>query len=117
VARVPFAKYEGLGNDFIVMDLSQDRLRPGAVERLCDRHFGIGADGILLLGPPSTAGALARMTVINADGSRAEMCGNGIRCVALHLAGKQGRDQAELVIDTDAGPLECKVSGDEVEVD
>jgi diaminopimelate epimerase len=99
------------------MDLSLDELPPGAVERLCDRHFGIGADGILLVGPPTTAAALATMTVINADGSRPEMCGNGIRCVALHLAAKQGLDQADLVIDTEAGPLRCKVSGDEIEVE
>jgi diaminopimelate epimerase len=118
VARFSFEKYEGLGNDFIVVDGS-----PGgawsarAVERLCDRHFGVGADGVLLVGPPSTVGSAGTMTVLNADGSRPEMCGNGIRCVAIHLANRAGRGTGELVIDTDAGPRTCKVDGPLVEVE
>ena len=117
MARVPFKKYEGLGNDFILLELSEGRLVEAAVRRLCDRHFGIGGDGLLLVGPPRTAGAAATMTILNADGSQPEMCGNGIRCVAVHVAAKQGRDAAELVIDTDAGPLGCKVDKGEVEVE
>ena len=57
------------------------------------------------------------MTILNADGSKPEMCGNGIRCVAIHLAKKQGRDVTDLTIDTDAGPLACKVQKAEVEVE
>jgi diaminopimelate epimerase len=57
------------------------------------------------------------MTILNADGSQPEMCGNGIRCVAIHLATKLGRAAADLTIDTDAGPLACKVQKDEVEVE
>jgi diaminopimelate epimerase len=118
VARVSFEKYEGLGNDFIVIDGAMgDGWTNHVVERLCDRHFGIGADGILLVGPPATAGATGTMTVLNADGSRPEMCGNGIRCVAIHLAGRVASGPRELVIDTDAGPRRCKVDGDCVEVD
>ncbi len=128
MARVSFKKYEGLGNDFIIADLAPDPLPPGAVQWLCDRHFGIGADGVLLVGPPTSPGAAATMIVLNADGSRPEMCGNGIRCVALHLAeggSKQiptfasrraGSQELELVIDTDAGPRSCKVRGSEIEV-
>jgi len=118
VARVSFEKYEGLGNDFIVIDGAVgDRLARHVVERLCDRHFGVGADGILIVGPPSTPGAVGTMTVLNADGSRPEMCGNGIRCVAIHLAERVGGSPGELVIDTDAGPRRCKLGGDFVEVD
>jgi diaminopimelate epimerase len=117
VARISFKKYEGLGNDFLLFELPGIGLDEGAVRRLCDRHFGVGGDGVLLVGPARHAGAAATMTILNADGSRPEMCGNGIRCVALHLARKQGRDTAELTIDTDAGPRVCKVQNGEVEVE
>jgi len=117
VARVSFKKYEGLGNDFILLELPGGSLADDAVRRLCDRHFGVGADGVLLVGPPRTAGAAATMTILNADGSQPEMCGNGIRCVAIHLAAGQGRETADLTIDTDAGPLACKVQKHEVEVE
>src|SRR5439155_3935750 len=99
------------------MELGNDRLAPGVVERLCDRHFGIGADGVLIVGPATSPGAAATMTVLNADGSQPEMCGNGLRCVALHVAAQSGRDAADLVIDTDAGALRCRVAQGEVEVD
>ncbi len=106
-----FAKYEGLGNDFIVLDLAHpsdfDARRAPA---LCDRRLGIGADGVLLVLPPST-GAAARMVVVNADGTVPEMCGNGLRCVALHVATARGLLDADLVIETDAGPRRCLVSG------
>jgi diaminopimelate epimerase len=117
VARVPFKKYEGLGNDFLLLELPAESITESAVRRLCDRHFGVGADGILLVGPPRTAGSDATMIIRNADGSQPEMCGNGIRCVAVHLAKKQARETAELTIDTDAGLLACKVQKDEVEVE
>jgi diaminopimelate epimerase len=117
VVRIPFKKYEGLGNDFILLELSAGSLGADAVRRLCDRHFGIGADGVLLVGPPRTPGATATMIILNADGSQPEMCGNGIRCVAIHIAAKHGRDGAEILIDTDAGPLACKVDNAEVEVE
>jgi diaminopimelate epimerase len=117
VARVTFQKYEGLGNDFILVEVGKERLAPKVVERLCDRHFGIGADGVLLVGPPTSAGAAATMTILNADGSQPEMCGNGLRCVALHVASKIGRDAADLIVDTDAGALRCQVAKGEVEVD
>jgi diaminopimelate epimerase len=88
------------------------------VQRVCDRHFGIGADGVLLVTTAETAGARARMTVLNADGSRPEMCGNGLRCVALHLTRRAGDERAEYTIDTDAGPRLCNIdrAGDEGQV-
>ena len=91
---LPFTKVEGLGNDFLVVDLRPGRPAarqpsgpspedPAVVRALCDRHFGVGGDGVLAI-LPSTDGD-ARMRVLNADGSEAEMCGNGIRCVAKLL--------------------------------
>lgn len=117
MARVSFKKYEGLGNDFVLLELPSASLADEAVRRLCDRHFGIGGDGVLVVSGGKNAGSAATMTVLNADGSRPEMCGNGVRCVALHLAKKLGRDAIDLTIDTDAGPRVCKVQGDQVEVD
>jgi diaminopimelate epimerase len=114
-----FDKYEGLGNDFIVVDTaSPELLAPEQVSRVCDRHFGVGADGVLFVLPPGTAGARATMVVVNADGSRPEMCGNGLRCVALHLARHAGLDRGEFVVDTDAGARACAVerAGDGAQV-
>jgi len=123
VTGVRFAKYHGLGNDFLVVDLrggdpSPSVQDPAAVRALCDRRFGVGGDGVLAVLPPVSDGAAARMRVLNADGGEAEMCGNGIRCVAKYL---WERDPAlrrdALVIDTGAGPLRCAVTarGDRVE--
>lgn len=103
-----FDKYEGLGNDFVVVSADQP-LRPADAARICDRHFGIGADGVLVLTPPANGEARARMTVLNADGSRPEMCGNGLRCVVLHLAREDDVANAEYVVETDAGARRCAV--------
>jgi diaminopimelate epimerase len=107
---LPFSKYEGLGNDFLVVEaVAGMLLEPSQVARLCDRHRGVGADGVLFV---SECDGVPRMDVINADGSVPEMCGNGIRCVALHLL-RSGRALArELTIDTAAGPHACRVLGD-----
>jgi diaminopimelate epimerase len=105
-----FAKYEGLGNDFIVLDLARaSDFDARVVPALCDRRFGIGADGVLLVLPPK-GDAAARMVVINADGSVPEMCGNGLRCVALHVAAARGPGDADLMLETEAGPRRCVVS-------
>jgi diaminopimelate epimerase len=105
-----FAKYEGLGNDFIVLELAREAdLDLATVPALCDRRFGVGADGVLLVLPPDAARSAARMRVINADGSVPEMCGNGLRCVALHVARARGPGSAEVVIETDAGARLCSV--------
>lgn len=106
-----FEKYHGIGNDFLVLDVeSPETLSVERAMALCDRHFGLGADGVLLISHAKTEGARARMSVINSDGSRPEMCGNGLRCVALHLARKDGLNDAVFVVDTDAGPLRCDIS-------
>jgi diaminopimelate epimerase len=79
-----FTKMQGLGNDFIVVDgfrrTLDEAALPELAQRMCDRHFGVGADGLLLALPSDQADF--RMRLINADGSEAEHCGNGIRCVA-----------------------------------
>lgn len=104
-----FVKVEGLGNDFLLLDLRQSALELEALaERapaLCDRRLGVGGDGLLVVAPPRTPGAAGAMIVINHDGSRPEMCGNGLRCVALFLAAAD----PEVLVDTDAGPRACRV--------
>ena len=113
MSTLRFHKYEGIGNDFVLVDgEAAATVDPAEARRLCDRHFGIGGDGVLLVVPGTSEGAVARMIIFNADGSRAEMCGNGLRCVALHLARTRGDTHAEFVVDTDAGPLACDVDRD-----
>ncbi len=107
-----FSKYEGLGNDFILLDaadLALDALTPGLAQRLCDRHRGIGGDGVLWVDArPLAETGRARMVIRNADGSRPEMCGNGVRCVAAWLR-DGGRLGDAVVIDSDAGPRAARV--------
>ncbi len=104
-----FEKYEGLGNDFVIVEGPEALLSIDEVIALCDRHRGIGADGVLFVEQGSDgSGALPSMRVINADGSRAEMCGNGLRCVALHLV-RRGALEPAFEVDTDAGPHACRV--------
>lgn len=81
--RIRFSKYEGAGNDFVIVDTRDNDFRPDAVQlaRLCDRHFGIGADGLMLLAADDACDC--SMRYYNADGSEGEMCGNGARCFAL----------------------------------
>ena len=81
-----FWKYQGIGNDFILLDGTAGDLEIDTewCRRACDRHYGIGADGVLYVMPGE--GTDITMRIINADGSEAEMCGNGIRCVAKYAA-------------------------------
>ena len=105
-----FEKYEGLGNDFVVVEATRDdAITSARAAEICDRRHGIGADGVLLVLPSRDLASVARMKVINADGSVPEMCGNGLRCVALHVARSRGLAAAELAFDTDAGSRPCTV--------
>jgi diaminopimelate epimerase len=105
MSSLRFYKYEGLGNDFVVVDVPDDSLfGPDLAAKICDRHRGVGADGVILNLPP-LPGGYPRMRIYNADGSIPEMCGNGIRCLALHLA----RGSSSMVIQSDAGPRLCEV--------
>ncbi len=111
-----FEKYEGLGNDFVLVVADDEgAVDPALAARICDRRRGVGADGVLLVLPPRSKEAHARMRVINADGSIPEMCGNGLRCIALHLSKTRGHP--ELRIETDAGLRGCVVDGASVTVD
>ncbi|MCK6549520.1 diaminopimelate epimerase [Myxococcota bacterium] len=98
-----FAKYHGLGNDFVLVDARRGDRWPtaSAAVRLCDRRRGIGADGVITLLPARSGAAALRMHLYNADGSVAEMCGNGLRTV-VHLA-LVGRAGGHVTVDTDAG--------------
>jgi diaminopimelate epimerase len=113
-----FEKYEGLGNDFVVIEAGDESaVSVDLARRLCDRRLGIGADGVLLVLPGRTPGTDGRMKVINADGSVPEMCGNGLRCVALHVARRKRLAEGTLHFDTDAGPKRCDVEGEIVTID
>ncbi|MFT3708403.1 MAG: diaminopimelate epimerase [Archangium sp.] len=104
-----FVKYQGTGNDFVVLDRRQSGVDADAAlsRSVCDRHFGVGADGVLAILPePGTAG---RMVVHNADGSIAEMCGNGLRCVVKHIAESAGGKPSTLRVATGAGILESEI--------
>ena len=109
-----FGKYHGLGNDFLVVDLrSASSSEAAAVQdpknvlALCDRQFGVGGDGVLAVLPSSVADV--RMRVLNSDGSEAEMCGNGIRCVAKALYDRGRITKDEMLIETGAGNLLCAI--------
>ena len=111
---IAFSKYEGLGNDFVIVEGPEHspELLAAADQavQLCDRHRGLGADGVLLI-EHAPGSATPAMRVINADGSRPEMCGNGVRCVALHLV-RTGTRSANIPfeIETDSGPHTCNVA-------
>jgi diaminopimelate epimerase len=101
-------KYHGTGNDFIVVDRADWAIDVAALApALCDRHRGVGGDGVIIVERESE-GSDASMVIINRDGSRPEMCGNGIRCVARHLVERHGLDP-QLSIATDAGIKTCRV--------
>ena len=111
-----FRKYHALGNDYVV--LAGDALGmppdPERVRRICDRHFGIGADGILLdVSPPDPAGARAALRIFNPDGSEAEKSGNGLRIFARYLRDRGRAEGTERFrLGTPGGEVECSVSGD-----
>jgi len=110
------AKWQGLGNDYLVIEESA---LPGPLSReviglLCDRHLGVGADGILLRAQPTGAvpGAVARMRVFNPDGGEPEMCGNGIRIFARYLARSGAATEPEFTVETLAGAIRPRLLED-----
>ena len=106
---VPFTKGHGLGNDYIVMDQRDldGPLTPGRISALCDRHLGIGADGILLRVSP-TAGADFGVRIFNPDGSEAEKSGNGLRIFAKYLWDNSQTVSAVFSVETRGGRVECQ---------
>lgn len=118
IVSMEFFKYHGTGNDFIIIDgmAGGPSLAAGEIEAVCDRHTGVGADGVIFACAPES-GADAAMRIFNADGSEAEMCGNGIRCLAKYLFERLGLRREEMFIETGAGTraLTLSVSGDKVD--
>jgi diaminopimelate epimerase len=106
---IPFRKYHGLGNDFVIVDATRGGLLVDAEQarRMCDRHAGIGADGILTALPSETGDF--RMHIYNADGSEPEMCGNGIRCFVKYLVDEGRVEGTTARIETGRGVLDCEV--------
>jgi len=115
MTQIRFSKMEGLGNDFIVMDDRNGSIDAGisysALSKiLCDRHFGIGGDGIILVNPSKDHDI--RFVIYNSDGSRADMCGNGMRCFAKYLYEKKIIDNKQIRVQTDAGTVVPEVVAD-----
>ncbi len=100
-----FTKMHGCGNDYVYVNLFEEKLDdPASVSiKVSDRHFGIGSDGLITIGPSEKADF--RMRIYNADGSEAEMCGNGIRCVAKYVYDHHLTDNTEITVETGAGVL------------
>lgn len=94
-----FAKLEGLGNDYLFTeDIPKNPAR--AARLLCDRHYGVGADGLVLIMPPDNAEADVMIRIFNPDGSEAEMCGNALRCLGKYLYDRGKTTKQELVVET-----------------
>lgn len=115
--QLVFTKMHGLGNDFIVIDDRDSTLdlSPEAVEWMCDRNFGIGADGVMLVRPATTDEAHFSWWFRNSDGSVAEMCGNGIRCFAKFVCdgGLVGPEVDTVRVETSLGVYVIRVARDD----
>lgn len=114
MAKLHFTKMNGAGNDFVLLDnrSGELRLQRAEIARLCDRHRGVGADGVLILEPASD-GADFRMRYYNADGGEAEMCGNGARCFARYASRVAG-PLTSLSFETPAGVISAALGRDGV---
>lgn len=107
-----FTKMTGLGNDYIYINcMNGEKLKniPEMTRKLSDRHIGIGADGVILIDKPSDLNSDCKMRIFNSDGSEAEMCGNGIMCVAKFIHDKGLSTKDKLVIETLAGTKKVKL--------
>lgn len=109
--RMKFTKMQGLGNDYVFVNLHDEQVsNPAALARaVSDRHCGVGSDGLILIGPSDSADV--RMEIYNADGSLAQMCGNGIRCVAKYAVERSLVSGPMVRIDTNSGvkTAECRM--------
>jgi len=109
---IPFEKWHGTGNDFVVIDETTkvavpEKKKAEFAKEVCDRHFGIGADGVLFISKSSKADL--RMRMLNPDGSEAEMCGNGIRCFAKYVHEKGLVSSKKMRVETLAGIIEPEI--------
>lgn len=112
--QIDFTKMHGAGNDFVVIDNLDRRIALGTeqIRFLCNRRFGIGADGLLLLEPTGSSDVDATMVYFNADGSRAEMCGNGARCFARFALERNLGSAGVIRFTTDAGVVTAEAIDD-----
>jgi diaminopimelate epimerase len=111
VQALEFVKMEGLGNDYVFVDLTSgapERDWPQVSRSVSSRHFGVGSDGLILIMPPSSGGDL-RMRMFNADGSEGEMCGNGIRCFARYAYERGLVGSTAMEVETLAGIIRPEV--------
>jgi len=117
MAKIKFTKMQGLGNDFVVLNAFSGSIPEieAKAKAICDRRFGVGCDQLLVLRPSELADF--RMQIFNADGGEVEMCGNGIRCVALYARKRKLTDKDSVAIETLGGLKKVKLLGDRVEVD
>lgn len=115
--RIPFIKMHGAGNDFVFLtrEKTDVRITPGLARLLLDRHFGVGGDQLLVF-TPGTSATPARLEFYNADGSTAEMCGNGTRAAAHYLTTFKGL-RRDFTIRTKAGLIGIGLAGGRIEVD
>lgn len=115
MTMIKFTKMQGLGNDFVVLDYEEykksDLSKEELAKRLCDRHFGIGADGLMIVNP-EPKNAETGWFFYNSDGSIAQMCGNGIRCFAKYVYEKGLINKTEFSVDTLAGKIIPKLNND-----
>lgn len=105
-----FTKWHGCGNDFVLLDARQEKftVTSALARQICDRHYGVGADGVLILWPAD--GADVKMQILNADGSEAEMCGNGIRCLARYAYESGYVNKVEFTVATGAGIMRPRLN-------
>ena len=118
--EVKFAKMEGAGNDFVVLDCTEDKfeLKKEHIQKLADRHFGIGCDQILVVERPSKPGVDFRYRIFNADGGEVEQCGNGARCFVKFVHARGLTEKREIRVETLGGVIVPRLEDDgEVSVD
>ncbi len=105
-----FYKYHGTGNDFILIQQKDESSLPTTenIIKWCRPHFGVSADGVLVVQPSKKADY--KMRIFNSDGSEAQMCGNGIRCVAFHIKKFMNFENSNILVETNIGNLLCSIS-------
>ena len=100
--QINFTKMQGCGNDYVYIngftEIIPQQQKPDFVRKMSDRHFGIGGDGVIFVNPSQTADV--EMEMYNADGTRAEMCGNGIRCVGKFVYDKGLTDKKDIRVES-----------------
>ena len=112
--KIPFTKMHGAGNDFVVIDSTREKfaLSKNQIQRLADRHLGVGADQILVVERPQERGMDFRYRIFNADGGEVEQCGNGARCFVKFVREKGLTAKREIRVETLAGPIVPRLEAD-----